>query len=77
MSSEAFEGLSDGVSEHDAATVNTATFTELGGSTMLAILIQATSKASRDAIIASGMENGLQDALDLLEQIAHSIHNTN
>ncbi len=77
VSSEAFEGLPDGVSAHDAATVNTTTFTELAGRTKLAILIQATSKASRDAIIASGMENGLQDALDLLEQIAHSIHDTN
>jgi uncharacterized protein YndB with AHSA1/START domain len=77
VSTEVFEGLPEGVSEKDAATVNTATFTELEGRTTLAILIQATSKTSRDGIVASGMEDGLQDALDLLEQVASSIHDTN
>ena len=33
-------------------------------------LSDAKSKASRDAIIASRMEDGLQDALELLEQVA-------
>jgi hypothetical protein len=37
------------------------------------LLIQATSKASRDAIIESGMEDGLQDALDLAEEVAISL----
>jgi uncharacterized protein YndB with AHSA1/START domain len=73
VSTEAFEGLPEGVSEEDAATLNTATFTEAGGRTKLTILIQAKSKATRDAIIASGMEDGLQDALDLLERAAGSI----
>jgi hypothetical protein len=40
---------------------------------MLTLLVQATSKISRDAIIDSGMEAGLQDALDLLEQTANSL----
>jgi uncharacterized protein YndB with AHSA1/START domain len=31
------------------------------------------NKTSRDAIIASGMEAGLQDALDLLEQTARTL----
>ncbi len=77
VSTELFEGLPEGVSEREAATVNTSTFTEVEGRTKLAILIQATSKSSRDAIIASGMEAGLQDALDLLEQVASSIHRAN
>jgi uncharacterized protein YndB with AHSA1/START domain len=77
VSTEVFEGLPEGVSEKEAATVNTANFTELEGRTKVAILIQATSKASRDAIVASGMEDGLQDALDLLEQVASSIRNNN
>ena len=53
--------------------MNTATFTEADGRTTLIILVQATSKLSRDAIIDSGMEAGLQDALDLLEQTANSL----
>jgi uncharacterized protein YndB with AHSA1/START domain len=73
VSTEVYEGLPEEVSEEDGATVNTATFAEANGRTTLTILIQATSKASRDAIIASGMENGLQDALDLLEGVAISL----
>jgi len=37
------------------------------------LLIQAPNKTSRDAIIDSGMEGGLQDALDLLEEVAQSL----
>jgi uncharacterized protein YndB with AHSA1/START domain len=73
VSTEIFEGLPEGVSDEDARTANTTTFAEASGRTMLTILIQATSKASRDAIIASGMEDGLNDALELLEQTALSL----
>ncbi len=73
VSTETYEGVPEGVSEQDATTVNTATFTEAGGRTTLTILVQAPSKDSRDAIIESGMEAGLQDALDLLEEVAVSL----
>jgi uncharacterized protein YndB with AHSA1/START domain len=73
VSTEVYEGLPEGVSEAEGATVNTATFAEADGRTTLTILVQATSRASRDAIIDSGMEAGLQDALDLLEQVAISL----
>ena len=73
VSTEIYEGLPEGVSEEEGATVNTATFTEVDGRTTLTLLIQATSKMSRDAIIDSGMEAGLQDALELLEQTVISL----
>jgi uncharacterized protein YndB with AHSA1/START domain len=73
VSTEVYEGLPDGVSEEDGATVNTATFDEADGRTTLTLLIEATSRTSRDAIIESGMEGGLQDALDLLEETALSL----
>jgi uncharacterized protein YndB with AHSA1/START domain len=73
VSTEVYEGLPAGVTEEKGATVNTATFTEENGRTTLTILVQAASKASRDAIIESGMEAGLQDALDLLEEVAVSL----
>ena len=73
VSTEVYEGLPEGVSADDAATLNTATFAQAAGRTMLTILIQSKSKISRDAIIESGMEDGLQDALELLEQLAASI----
>jgi uncharacterized protein YndB with AHSA1/START domain len=70
VSTEAFEGVPD----PDAnATVNTATFTEEDGRTTLTILVEARSKEIRDAIIDSGMEAGMQDALDLLEEVAVSL----
>ena len=70
---EIYEGLPDGVSEDDGATVNTATFTERDARTTLTILIQAANRTSRDAIVESGMEDGLQDALDLLEEAAGAL----
>ncbi|HVP75921.1 MAG TPA: SRPBCC family protein [Gaiellaceae bacterium] len=73
VSTEVYEGLPEGVTEEEGATVNTATFTEANERATLTLLIQATSKVSRDAIIDSGMEAGLQDALDLLEQTANSL----
>jgi len=73
VSTETYEGLPEDVSEEDGTTVNIATFTERDGRTMLTLLVEAPSKASRDAIIESGMEDGLQDALELLEGIANSL----
>jgi uncharacterized protein YndB with AHSA1/START domain len=73
VSTEIYEGLPEGVSADDAATVNTATFTEANGRTTLTILVQAKNKTSRDAIIDSGMEAGLEDALELLEQAASAL----
>jgi len=54
-------------------TLNTVTFTEVDGRTTLTILVRAPSKEVRDAIIDSGMEAGMQDAMDLLEQVAISL----
>jgi uncharacterized protein YndB with AHSA1/START domain len=54
----------------DAEAIDTMTLTEQGGRTTLTILVQHQTKAHRDAHIESGMEAGLQDALDLLEQVA-------
>jgi uncharacterized protein YndB with AHSA1/START domain len=73
VSTELYEGTPEHVSQEDATTVNTATFTEAEGRTTLTILVQATNKLTRDAIVDSGMEAGLQDAMDLLEQLAISL----
>jgi uncharacterized protein YndB with AHSA1/START domain len=73
VSTEIYEGLPEGVSDEEGGTLNTATFAEADARTTLTILVQAPSKVARDAIIDSGMEDGLQDALDLLEQAAVSL----
>jgi uncharacterized protein YndB with AHSA1/START domain len=70
VSTEAFEGIPN-ADEH--ASVNTATFTEVDGRTTLAILVEHPNQEGRDAHINSGMEAGLQDALDLLDEVAVSL----
>jgi uncharacterized protein YndB with AHSA1/START domain len=68
VSTEVFEGMPD------AEALDTLTFAEMNGRTTLTILVQHTTQQDRDAHINSGMEDGLQDALDLLEQVANSLH---
>ena len=53
--------------------VNIVTFAEQDGRTTLTLLVQTTSKELRDAIIESGMEAGMQEGMDLLEQVAASL----
>jgi len=67
VSTEVFEGAPDG------EAVNTMTLTETDGRTRIEILVQHASKEHRDMHVNSGMEGGLQDAMDLLEQVAVSL----
>jgi uncharacterized protein YndB with AHSA1/START domain len=53
--------------------LNIVTFTEAGGRTTLEILVQTTSRELRDVIIDSGMEGGMQEAMDRLERVAVSL----
>jgi uncharacterized protein YndB with AHSA1/START domain len=50
--------------------VNIITFSEADGRTTLEVLVQCTSKELRDTIIDSGMESGMQESMDALEQVA-------
>jgi uncharacterized protein YndB with AHSA1/START domain len=70
VSTEAFEGVPN---PDENATVNTVTFEETDGRTLVTVRVDAPSKEVRDAIIESGMEAGMQDAYDLLEQVAISL----
>jgi len=67
VSTEIFEGMPD------TPAVSTVTFAEAGGRTRVTILVQHTSREHRDAHVNSGMETGLQEALDHLEQTARSL----
>ncbi len=72
VSTEVYEGMPQGDGP-EQGTLNTVTFTETNGQTTVTVLVEAPSKEIRDAIIDSGMEDGMQDALDLLEQVAISL----
>jgi uncharacterized protein YndB with AHSA1/START domain len=67
VSTEVFEGMPD------APALDTTTFTEVDGRTTVSILVQHTSREHRDAHIQSGMEDGLQDAMDLLDEVVASL----
>lgn len=64
---EVYEGMPEG------EAVNTMTLAERNGRTTLTVLVQHSCREHRDAHIESGMEAGMQDALDLLEQVAISL----
>jgi uncharacterized protein YndB with AHSA1/START domain len=51
----------------------TNTFAEDGGRTTLTMLTSVESREVRDAIIESGMEGGMQEGMDLLEELAVSL----
>jgi uncharacterized protein YndB with AHSA1/START domain len=71
VTTEIYEGAPE-ASDDDAA-LNTISFDEADGRTMLTVLIQTPSRELRDTIIDSGMETGMQEGMDLLEQVAISL----
>lgn len=70
VSTEAYEGIPD-ADEH--AALDILTLTKLGERTLAEILVEHPTKEGRDAHISSGMEEGMQDAMDLLEKVAVSL----
>jgi uncharacterized protein YndB with AHSA1/START domain len=61
-----------GVSDDDAS-VNTVTLEDRDGSTAMTSITECHTAEVRDMIIATGMEAGMQDAYDLLEELAISL----
>jgi uncharacterized protein YndB with AHSA1/START domain len=53
--------------------LNVVTFTEVDGRTTLSLLVQCPSRELRDTILESGMEVGMQEQMDALEQLAISL----
>ena len=53
--------------------VNEVTFSEVDGRTTLSLLARAPSRQVRDAIMESGMEAGMQEQMDLLEELVRSL----
>jgi uncharacterized protein YndB with AHSA1/START domain len=67
VSTEVFEGMPG------AEALDTITLTEVDGRTTMTILVEHATQEGRDAHINSGMELGLQEAMDLMEQVAVSL----
>lgn len=68
VNTEVYEAMPDG----DPAII-TVTFSEAGGRTTLTLLTEVTSKEVRDMILESGMEGGVQEGLDIIEEIAREL----
>ena len=67
VATEVYEGAPD------AAAVTTTTFAEYGGRTTLSMFVQHTSQQNRDLHLGSGMEAGMQESLNQLEEVARSL----
>jgi uncharacterized protein YndB with AHSA1/START domain len=70
VTTEVYEGVPGG---DDDPPLNLVTFTEVDGRTIVEVLVQCPSMEVRDMIIDSGMEGGMQEAFDELEQVAISL----
>jgi uncharacterized protein YndB with AHSA1/START domain len=70
VTTEVYEGIPDADAH---AALDTLTLTESDGRTTLTVLVEHPTKEGRDAHINSGMEAGMQDAMDLLEEVAVSL----
>ena len=70
VTTEVFEGMPP---SGEGDVLNVVTFAESGGRTTLELLVRCPSKDIRDAIVGSGMETGMQEQLDLLEELAISL----
>ncbi|GAA5105910.1 SRPBCC family protein [Nocardia iowensis] len=72
VTTEVFEMA--GVTDADeGAPLNTVTFSERDGRTTLTLLTHCDNKQLRDMILESGMEAGMQEQMDLLEELAISL----
>lgn len=68
-----YEPTAAGANPHDPAVVITVTFDERDGKTHLVSRSLCPSKDVRDAIIASGMEHGMRETMDQLDELVASL----
>ena len=73
VSTEVYEGLPEGLDPEAEASLNTLTLSEVDGCTTLTVLVEHRTKEGRDGHVDSGMEAGMQEAMDRLEQVAISL----
>ena len=71
VTTEVYEGAPPAPEGEDV--LNVVTFTEVGGRTLLELLVQAPSKEVRDTIVDSGMEGGLQEQMDILDELLQGL----
>ena len=73
VNTEVFEGLPDPEVAEANAAVNVVDFEDAGERTTLKLLVQCGTQETRDAILSSGMEEGMQQQYDALEALVISL----
>jgi uncharacterized protein YndB with AHSA1/START domain len=73
VTTEVYEGAEAADLPESDAPLNIVTFTEEAGRTTVSLLVQCSSKELRDVIVESGMEAGVQEQMELLEDVARSL----
>ena len=69
VNTEVFEGAPPG----SAPALSIATFEQSEGRTTLSMLMQVENREVRDMIIATGMEGGVQEGMDILEELVREL----
>ncbi|OAE02710.1 SRPBCC family protein [Arthrobacter sp. OY3WO11] len=71
---EVMETANVGRDSQEGAVVNTVTFSNAdGGATLVSIRTDAGSKEVRDMIAQSGMEGGVREQFELIEELAQTL----
>jgi len=65
VTTEVYEGAPPGLED----PINIVTFSEQDGRTTLSMLTQVESREVRDMILESGMETGVQEGMDIFEEL--------
>jgi uncharacterized protein YndB with AHSA1/START domain len=75
VNTEVFEMPGSGIGPDDdgSAALNVVSFVDIDGRTRLELLTETGSREVRDMILESGMEAGMQEQMDELEQLAVSL----
>jgi uncharacterized protein YndB with AHSA1/START domain len=75
VNTEVFEmpGSGIGPDDDDNAALNIVTLVDVDGRTRLELLVETDSKELRDIILESGMEVGMQQQMDLLDELTASL----
>ena len=70
VTTEVFEGMPP---SGEGDVINVVTFGAAGDRTRLELLVRCPSQGIRDAIVGSGMEAGMQEQYDRLEELVRSL----
>jgi uncharacterized protein YndB with AHSA1/START domain len=71
VTTEVYEGAPPPPEGEDV--LNVITFTEADGRTLLELLVKTPSREVRDVIVNSGMELGLQEQMEILDEVLVSL----